>query len=479
MIEYRLTSLDFAADRAAMNLAWASMLEKIRASDPGNLRRIFIDVSKLYTLETWNFTFLDTELLLCLCEVNHVLYANFYRFSQDQALLATEFARGMDLLVEAVGRRLARGPAPEDPSHAVALLRGLMGPSPAERYRTEDGWAVYWGDAHVHSAFSYDAFGSPKHCHEFGRQVAGFDFMCLTDHDFAFDSAFHPYFSVSSDRMFGLIADATQRASTPDFLALVGYEWGGRFAQGHRHVLFAPGSLPKFTNGYSVARESCASITRLFRQLCRDGVDALSIPHHTAFSAAGMGNALRWWNPDYERLIEVVSENGDLEWPGWELPLDDKGITMVGRTVTDALTKGMRLGILASSDNHTGTPGLYIEGKTGFGGKTGYAAVLARSASYGDIYDALKARRCYGTDGRKFSSGSGSTAIPWVAKSTFIPRHRLKSTLMRSALPRLIAWSCYAMRWRSSLGGGPSGDAASPTPLRPKRARRSRAMLWT
>ena len=179
MIEYRLTSLDFAADRAAMNLAWASMLEKIRASDPGNLRRIFIDVSKLYTLETWNFTFLDTELLLCLCEVNHVLYANFYRFSQDQALLATEFARGMDLLAEAVGRRLARGPAPEDPSHAVALLRGPMGPSPVERYRTEDGWAVYWGDAHVHSAFSYDAFGSPKHCHEFGRQVAGFDFMAL------------------------------------------------------------------------------------------------------------------------------------------------------------------------------------------------------------------------------------------------------------------------------------------------------------
>ena len=64
----------------------------------------------VYTLETWNFTFLDTELLLCLCEVNHVLYANFYRFSQDQALLATEFARGMDLLVEAVGRRVARGP---------------------------------------------------------------------------------------------------------------------------------------------------------------------------------------------------------------------------------------------------------------------------------------------------------------------------------------------------------------------------------
>ena len=79
--------------------------------------------------------------------------------------------------------------------------------------------------------------------------------------------------------MSALIADATQRASTPDFLALVGYEWGGRFAQGHRRVLFAPGWLPKFTNGDSVARESCASITRLFRQLCRDGVDVLSIPH--------------------------------------------------------------------------------------------------------------------------------------------------------------------------------------------------------
>ena len=29
-----------------------------------------------------------------------------------------------------------------------------------------------------------------------------------------------------------------------------------------------------------------------------------------------MGNALRWWNPDYERLIEVVSENGDFGMAG-------------------------------------------------------------------------------------------------------------------------------------------------------------------
>jgi hypothetical protein len=60
--------------------------------------------------------------------------------------------------------------------------------------------------------------------------------------------------------------------------------------------------------------------------------------------------------------------------------------------VQRAWERGYKLGVIASSDTHTGTPG--NEG-------AGLAAVWARDLTRQDLFEALRRRRCYGTTGAR------------------------------------------------------------------------------
>src|SRR5262249_30129592 len=62
----------------------------------------------------------------------------------------------------------------------------------------------------------------------------------------------------------------------------------------------------------------------------------------------------------------------------------------------DALERGYKVGVVANSDGHKGRPGASHPGASTFGAYGGLTCVLAESLTREAVFDAIKARRCYG-----------------------------------------------------------------------------------
>lgn len=398
----RLDGLAYQPDPHALAAAWRALEKDLanlgarppRAAVQSALRR----AGALYTWQTWNFEYLDAPFWLAYCGANHALFAEHGRMLEDADYAAERVALAASRLLQAVAL-LAKTFPPRDPRAALEHFRGLL-PSPAPTLPGVQ--PPLWGDLHVHTALSYDAYTSPWHSLRFAREVAGLDFIALTDHAFYFGHPAHPFFKAPAAAMHGFVRDLVRAADEPGrFTALVGLEWEGRYAQGHRQLLFAPDSPPALP--YALTLEETNSLTKLWASFTRRQQRVLTVAHHTGYAENSMGNALLHWNDRYDRLIEVVSDNGEFERPGSPVPATRGGRAPAGRSVSEALAKGMRVGIVADSDGHFGMPGLQVADTTGYGGPGGCTAVVAAANRASDLYEALDARRCYATDGQRIT----------------------------------------------------------------------------
>ncbi|MEE9275209.1 MAG: DUF3604 domain-containing protein, partial [bacterium] len=116
--------------------------------------------------------------------------------------------------------------------------------------------------------------------------------------------------------------------------------------------------------------------------------DVMLIPH-----IGGRRASLEHHHPGLERVMEIYSSWGVFEW-----------------FVEDALERGWRVGIVCGSDGHKGRPGASYPGAAIFGVYGGLACVYAENLSREALWEAIRARRVYGTTGKKihlsFSSGA-------------------------------------------------------------------------
>ncbi|MEW5722865.1 MAG: CehA/McbA family metallohydrolase [Thermodesulfobacteriota bacterium] len=372
-------------------------------NDPRQAARYLKLAGQILTYQTWNFEYLEVDSLLLYQETNFLLFADQAGMHNDESKRMDNQVKGLDLLRRLAETMAASPLPPREPGQAVGALKSFMGPEPAARYEVtagDDRYKIYWGDNHIHSALSYDAAFSPRFCYAFAREVTGLDFAALTDHAFGLGLPNHPHFRGTAEAMWGLIEPAARRASVKGrFTAFSGFEWSGRFAQGHRNVFFQPGSWT--TEVLSYKNPNTNTILKLWNHLEAQKLEAVTVAHHTAFASNAMGNELSHWDRKFDRLIEVTSDNGEYEFPQSPLILSPQGRAQFGRTVSDALAKGLRYGLVGQSDSHLGMPGLYIQGKTGYGGIPGFTAVISHSPAPNDIYEAMRARRCYATDSRK------------------------------------------------------------------------------
>ncbi|MCO4771080.1 MAG: DUF3604 domain-containing protein [Deltaproteobacteria bacterium] len=274
--------------------------------------------------------------------------------------------------------------------------------------------------------------------------------------------------------------DATDACT---FTAFVGYEYScsTNVSNAHRNVVFRNGAVPALPTTCFEETDPWALWRALARD-CRDappqdGVqcDVLAIPHNSnwsngnmfvveyPFAAEGEG-ALAEFRAEMEPLVEIYQHKGDSECsPGFTNPLgapDEQcafeklraepiqdcgegtgagamaGLGCVSRRdfVRDVLVEGLleeeriganpyRLGIIASTDTHNGTPGLVDEAS--FPGHTGreegspqarlqppplipggvlmsgggLAGVYATENSRDSIFDAMQRREAFGTSG--------------------------------------------------------------------------------
>ena len=264
---------------------------------------------------------------------------------------------------------------------------------------------LYWGDIHGHTLLT-DGLRSPEEYYYFGRDEAFLDICALSD---------HPEFYLT-DPMWNYLTEVTNAFNEPGrFVTLQGFEWT-QHRLGHRCLYFPSDKVPCIRSD----DPQYNTVEAMYRFVKEHG--GIAIPHHPATRQFPLV-----WSADMdtevERLVEVYSVWGLSERPvgPGHLRTINRG-EHPGSFYVDAMRKGLKLGLMASSDMHIGQPGhaiLHRQEKRLYGGLMG---VWADNLDRASVFDAMWNRRVYGTTGTRtmlqFSMDDqpmGSTIAPSAA----------------------------------------------------------------
>ena len=178
------------------------------------------------------------------------------------------------------------------------------------------------------------------------RYRDGLDALALTDHDWPGMSRSMYYV----EQGIASVLNAPGR-----FAAIAGYEWSGdsqvRARFGDRTVLFPPGyhDIPRITDdSYDTSDKLAVSVRKL---------GGLDWPHHIGRAESPVNP--KYLNPDTEPVMEMTSAHGVFETydPARMVKVPFRTQIIPGTSVQDALAIGKRVGMVGSSDSHSGFSG--------------------------------------------------------------------------------------------------------------------------
>ena len=174
------------------------------------------------------------------------------------------------------------------------------------------------------------------------------------------------------------VREIANQANKDGFPMFMGYEWQGAGLDGDHNVFFKDNNQ---NMAYPLRYQE-------LRNHFKD-VDAIGIPHHLAYQLGHRGKNWETHDDKFSPFVETYSSHGSSENDTTCIEMN-RHIHMGPRTgitcVERGWEKGYQYGVIASGDNHS-CPGVY-----GFG----YCAVLAKSNSKEDIWDAFVNKRVYG-----------------------------------------------------------------------------------
>ncbi len=256
---------------------------------------------------------------------------------------------------------------------------------------------VFWGDLHTHTKYS-DGRGTPDEMFEFGRRYAALDFCAISDHAF-----------ITTEEMWRDIQETTKRHHRPgDYVTFLGYEWSGpREVGGDHNVYTTEDSMPllrsyllyNYANlrQYHGPKRQAGHVEDLFRALAGNfqRENLLTIPHY-----GGRPGNPEWHNPQLQRGIEIFSDHRRSE--DW---------------VATFLQRGHRVGIVASTDNHSGNAGYGVRRLDVTRGSDGalysrfspaergtaLVAVLGEELTRESVFQGVYHRRTYATTGERIA----------------------------------------------------------------------------
>lgn len=258
----------------------------------------------------------------------------------------------------------------------------------------------YWGDTHIHTKLSSDAQGTdPYH---YAREVSGLEFAAVADH-----------WESLGEQGYRIVEEWARDAHEPGrFVTFPADERNPRKPMGHHNIYFR--TEDEFRRHQAHAgRDSKVSPEAEAAYLSDlDPEQAMLIPHHTGISfgslpANGVGNGIDWsaWDDNGLRpVIEVYSHHGQSELysPQHVLAYEFNRMRNEERRANtsvpgahyaqDYWMDGRRVGVIASSDEHSGQGGR-VHG--------GVAAVYADALTRDALFDAIRQRRCYATTGER------------------------------------------------------------------------------
>jgi hypothetical protein len=294
------------------------------------------------------------------------------------------------------GRAEIRGLRFRTPGWHTLTLEGagLFSPSypiRVEAERPDD--RIYFGEMHGHTLDCDATFPAAEHF-RYARQVAGLDFCALGSHVEYFGTA---------EAWRRYLAEATRAHAPGRFITFYGYEWA---VQGHTNAYFMREQDVAAVYGSRLLRgrhpldeppfRTPANRETVFlRRLRRSGRPVLAIAHfHTCYADPVDTSVLR--------LHEVYSMHQ-------QNPRDTTLQAVLGRNI--------RVGVVAGSDSHRLPSGslcpdpdrlwrqaLVVDGAPASGSiqkKPGLQAVMAPALERQTLWDAMRARRTYGTTGAR------------------------------------------------------------------------------
>ena len=231
----------------------------------------------------------------------------------------------------------------------------------------------FWGDLHGQSEETVGTNPVSSYF-RFAREAALVDFAGHQGNDFQITEA------VWTE----IRKQANAQYDPGRFVTFVGYEWSANTPLGGDHNVYYPGNDgPLHRSSHVLIPDKsdigadCTHVTELYDTL--QGKDVLLLPH-----VGGRYANLNWHDPDLEPLIEIYSEWGEFEW-----------------FLREALENGYQVGFTAGSDDHKGRPGAAPPGSGSFGVYGGLTCIYAAELTREGLWEALKARRCYGTTGQR------------------------------------------------------------------------------
>lgn len=248
--------------------------------------------------------------------------------------------------------------------------------------------------------------------------------------------------SEQSSRDWETVRASVRKHNDPGrFITFAGYEWHGNRRSGGDHNVFyredGPLALPD-------------TLPELYAH-CR-GSGAIAIPHHTAYRA-GPGSRGRDWSlheEDLSPVAEIYSHHGCSE--AVDAPLGmtrnkSMGPRVSGGSIQEGLARGLRMGVIASGDTHTGYPGVW---------NNGLVAVWAEELTRESLWEALLHRRTYGVTGDRMVIDFGVDGAPMGSVIRRRGEVRIVASVTgESAIDRVellrngrvIATHCHADTW--------------------------------
>lgn len=232
---------------------------------------------------------------------------------------------------------------------------------------------TFWGDIHGQTRETVGT-GSIEDYFRYARDIAAVDACAHSGNDFQITT-----------EVYAELRARSQHFHEPGrFVTFHGYEWSGNTPAGGDHNVYYLDDGPIRRSSHTQVDDrhdletDCYPIDRLYAANAgRD--DVLITPH-----IGGRRANLDYHDPALEPAIEIASQWGRFEW-----------------FAREAISRGMKVGFIGGSDDHSGRPGWSTPTLAHHGVRGGLTAYRAPELTREEIWHALRNRQVYGTSGAR------------------------------------------------------------------------------
>lgn len=277
------------------------------------------------------------------------------------------------------GKRIISLPVKVAGPHCYTISDGeLKGRSnPVWVFNIQQPYKIFWGDIHGHTDFSDGLSNDPYEYFNFAKNESFLDVAAVTDHAYynwpvtqgAIDFYYNP----------------------GKFVTLLGFE--GSYGTNHFNFYYKSpiaDHISRWPFDYSDVYDI------IYNQYNVTNQEILIGPHHFTYHRATGADSLYpfgLFDQNVARFVEVYSTHGASEYFGNPRPLPGSTELEKDKFMQTGLAKGLKFGVLASSDDHNGHPGRSIS--LTYPG--GLVAFLAKDLTREAIWISFWNRRVYGT----------------------------------------------------------------------------------